>query len=205
MRPRRRPALVALGLALAAAGGVLTAALVANAGGRVAVLAVARDVPIGTVITRADLTIARVSPDASLTPVLARDEAGVVGQLAAVELRPGSFLVGGDVTSTTLPAVGQELIGVAVKPGQLPARPLTAGARVLVVGTPGDFSGSGSAGEVTSPGGLPTIAATVVDVGPPASDGTVVVDLSVASAQGPELAAMASTGHIALLVQPAGG
>jgi len=205
MRPRRRPALVALGLALAAAGGVLTATLVADAGGRLGVLAVARAVPIGTVISAGDLTVAHVAPDGNLAPVPAGEESSVLGQVAEVELLPGSLLTRGEITTAILPAAGQELVGVALKPGQLPARPLVAGARVLVVATPGDFTGSGAASGQPSSGPLPTIPATVVDVGSPASDGTVVVDLSVASAQGPQLAAIASTGRLALIVQPAGG
>lgn len=205
MRPRRRPALVALGLGLAAAGGVLTATVVAHAGGRMAVLALARDVPIGTVISRDDLTVARVAPDASLSPVPARLESTVVGQVAAVELRPGSLLTRGDITDTTLPAAGHQLVGVRLKAGQMPARTGAAGMRVLVVATPGDFGGTGAGSDQSASGSALTIPAVVVDVGSPASDGSVVVDLSVASAQGPQLAAIASTGRVAMIEQSAGG
>lgn len=205
MRPRRRPALVAMGVALAAAGGVLTATVVAHTGGRVAVLAVTRAVPVGTVITRADLTVIHETPNANLSPVPAGQESNVVGQVAAVALLPGSLLIQADVTSATVPGVGQELVGVALGPGQLPGRALVAGMRVLVVATPGGVSGSAGAAGQTPSGAAPTIAAVVVDVGSPASNGTVVVDLSVASAQGPALAAIASTGRVALVEQSAGG
>jgi hypothetical protein len=202
LRARRRPAYIALGVALAAAGGVMTATLVARTGDRVAVLAVAQNVPVGSTITAQDLTVAHVAADSALAPVRAGDESSVVGQTAAVGLPAGSLLVRTDLTSTALPAPGQQLVGVAVKPGQLPARPLTAGDKVLVAQTPGDFSGSDSGGTTSS---VPTIPATVVDVSPPESDGTVVVDLLVAGTQGPQVAAIASTGHVALLEQPANG
>jgi hypothetical protein len=76
---------------------------------------------------------------------------------------------------------------------------------VLIVATPGDFSGAAGIPGGSSAGPPITIAATVVDVGQPASDGTVVVDVIVPAAAGPQLAALASTGHLALLEQPAGG
>ncbi|MHB1887252.1 MAG: SAF domain-containing protein, partial [Acidimicrobiales bacterium] len=164
----------------------MTAAVVAHAGGRVAVLAVAREVPVGAVISAEDLTVARVAPDAGLSPVPARLEPTVVGQVAAVELRPGSLLTRGEVTSTTVPVAGQQLVGVRLRPGQMPARTVVAGMRVLVVATPGDFSGTSAGGE-SAPGSGVTIPAVVVDVSSPGSDGTTVVDLSVASAQGPQL------------------
>lgn len=202
LRARRRPAYVALGVALAAAGGVMTATLVARTGDRVAVLAVAQNVPVGATITARDLTIAHVAADSALSPVRAGDESTVVGQVAAVGLPAGSLLVRSDLTPTALPAPGQQLVGVAVKPGQLPARPLTAGDKVLVAETPGAFSGSGSGSTVAA---VATIPATVVDVSAPESNGTVVVDLLVATAQGPQVAAIASTGHVALLEQPSIG
>jgi len=75
--------------------------------------------------------------------------------------------------------------------------------RVLVVATPGEVNGPATGR--TPSGAVPTIAAVVVDVGSPESNGRVVVDLSVASAQGPALAAIASTGRVALVEQSAGG
>lgn len=198
LRARRRPAYVAFGIALAAAGGVMTATIVSRAGDRVAVLAVAQNVPVGTTITASDLTVAHVAADSAVAPIRARDESTVVGQVAAVGMPAGSLLVRSDLAATAIPATGQQLVGVAVKPGQLPARPLAAGDKVLVAETPGDFTGSTGSADGT----VRTIPATVVDVSAPESDGTVVVDLLVASAQGPQVAAIASTGHVALLQQP---
>lgn len=202
LRVRRRPAFIALGVALAAAGGVMTATIVARTGDRVAVLAVGQNVPVGSTITAQDLTVAHVAPDSALSPIRASDQPSVVGQVAAIGLPAGSLLVRTDITPTEVPAAGQQLVGVAVNPGQLPARPLTAGDKVLVVQTPGDFSGS-DGGTITR--SVPTIPATVLDVSPPESDGTVVVDLLVASAQGPQVTAIASTGHVALIEQPSNG
>lgn len=206
LRPRRRPALVALGVAMAAVGGLAVAVMLTQAGNRVAVLAVAKDVPVGAIVTADDLTIAHVSADSNLSPVRASEEASIVGQVAAVDLTAGSLLTRSDVnTGSSDLAAGQQLIGLPLKPGQMPARPLSAGLHVLIVATPGDFSGGTGIPGGSSTGAPTTIAATVVDVGQPASDGTVVVDVIVPASAGPQLAALASTGHLALLEQPAGG
>ena len=202
LRPRRRPALVALGVALAAVGGVTSARLVGDASGRAAVLAVAHEIPVGATITSNDLAIAHVGHDPHLTPITASEESSVVGKVAAVTLPAGSLLTSADITSASVPGDGHQLVGVALKPGQLPARPLIAGSNVLVVATPGQ-AGTAATGNSPGPSQQP-IPATVVDVGTPAADGTVVVDLSVGTGEGPAVAAIASTGNVAVVEQPAG-
>lgn len=205
LRPRRRPVFIALGVALAAAGGVLTATIVARSGDRVAVLALERPVPVGATITAGDLTVAHVAADPALSPVRAGDESSVVGRVAAVGLPAGSLLTRSDISASGVPAAGQQLVGVAVKPGQLPARALAAGSRVLIVETPGGFTGSDSGSTQASGALVSPVPASVVDVSAPETDGTVVIDLLVGSALGPRVAGIASTGHVALIEQPVGG
>lgn len=205
LRSRRRPAFIALGVALAAAGGVLTATIVARSGDRVAVLALAHSVPVGATITAGDLNVAHVAADPALSPVRAGDESSVVGRVAAVGLPAGSLLTHSDMSASGVPAAGQQLVGVAVKPGQLPARPLAAGSKVLIIQTPGDFTSSGTGSAQSTQGLVLPIPASVVDESAPETDGTVVVDLLVALGQGAQVAGIASTGHVALIEQPAGG
>jgi hypothetical protein len=193
------------GVALVAAGGVAAAVLVGRAGDRVEVLAVARAVPVGQTIGEADVAVARVAADPALHPVPVSRRAEVVGRTAAVELRPGTLLTGEEVTDAVVPAAGEQVVGVAARPGQLPARGLRAGDRVLVVPVPGDQARGGAAttGDV-GPVGEPA-PARVVQVGPADADGAVTVDVVVGEAVGPRVAALASTGRIALVLQPAGG
>ena len=122
-----------------------------------------------------------------------------------MELRPGTLLTGEEVTDAVTPAVGEQVVGVAAHPGQLPARGLRAGDRVLVVPVPGDQAGAASAatGGNGAPVGEPA-SARVVRVGPADADGAVTVDVVVGEAVGPRVAALASTGRIALVLQPAG-
>ncbi|MFD0530801.1 hypothetical protein ACFQ1I_35745 [Kitasatospora arboriphila] len=58
---RRRPAVLAMAVALIAAGGLGGAALYTSSGQRIAVLAVARDIPMGQAVTADDLVVAHIA------------------------------------------------------------------------------------------------------------------------------------------------
>jgi hypothetical protein len=219
---RRRPVLWAAGTALVAVGGLSTAVLVGRAGDRVEVLAVARTVPVGQTITAADVTVARIPVDPALQPVPAGARNRVVGQVAAVELRAGSLLTGGAVTHTAVPGPGEQVVGVAAGSGQLPARGLKPGDRVLVVPVPGGSGGPaegggsggyGDAGGVDGVGNVgdeaspvaTAVQASVAQVGPADANGTSTVDVLVDAEVGPRVAVLASTGRVALVLLSAGG
>ena len=206
VRRRRRPGLWAGGAALLAVGAFGAAALVGRAADRVPVLAVARTVHIGQTVSDGDLVVARVAVDPALRPVPAGERERVVGRVAAVELRPGSLLTADEVTDAAVPGAGEQLVGLLVKPGQLPARGLVPGARVLVVATPGEQSG-GAAPSSPADGGVGPVGvpARVVEVGSADADGAVTVDVAVSERTGPVLAAWGSTGRVALILLPAGG
>jgi len=199
---RRRPAFVALAVALLAGGGGIGAAMIAATDSRAPVLAITRPVPLGAVLTSADLTRARVGADPALHPVPAGELASVVGRRAAVPLRAGTLLTRDEITAVMAPAPGQQLLGLALKPGQLPAQGVGPGARVLLVSTPagGDTAG----GRSGNPAVAVRIAGTVHAVTTSAGGGVVVVDLLVADRDATAAAQAASTGNVALLVQPAG-
>ncbi len=177
--------------------------MVAAIDSRTPALAVARPVPLGAVLTSADLTRARVGTDPALHPVPAGELSSVLGRRAAVPLRPGTLLTRDEITSELAPAAGQQLLGVALKPGQLPAEGAGPGARVLLVTTPGGSDPAG--GRSGTPAVAVRIAGTVHAVTTPAGGGAVVVDLLVADRDATAAAEAASTGNVALLVQPAGG
>src|SRR5215475_6143400 len=124
VRRRRRPGLWLAGVGLVAVGALGAAALVGRAGDRVAVLAVARTVDIGQTISDGDLVVARVAADPALRPVPAGERDRVVGRAAAVRLPAGTLLTAGEVTGAVAPTAGEQLVGLPVEPGQLPARGL---------------------------------------------------------------------------------
>ncbi len=197
VRTRRRPGLVALGVALVATGALGTAWLVGSAGDRVAVVAVARPVPYGAVLSSADLTTAEVSVDPAVPTVPADRISELLGQTATVPLLAGTLLAPEAVAPVAPPLSGQVLVGVALRASRMPAVELAAGDVVRVVSTPPQ--------DADPPPGTPsTITATVVRVGPTDLDGVNVIDVAVDAAQGPVLAAWSATGRVALVLEARG-
>lgn len=196
-RGRRRPALMALGVALTAAGALVATWLVTSAGDRDAVLVLARDVPAGTVLVEADLRATDVALDPGVAVVPATDEAAVVGQVAAVDLTTGSLLAPGQVAPSAPPGEGEVLVPLAVRASQLPAGGVRAGDRLLVVDTPPVGSDAG-----TSPASFPV---TVVRLGPVDVNGVAVLDVTTSDGDGPAVAVRSATGRFALVLLPTGG
>lgn len=197
VRNRRRPALLALGVALTATGALTSVWLVGHADTRTSVVAVARDVPYGAVVSSADLVLTDVALEARVATVPADQARSIVGQVAAVPLLAGTLLAPGSVAEQEPPARGQVLVALAVPGNRMPARSLSAGDHVLVVSTP-----VRDADAPSSP--PPTLPATVVRVGTTDLDGMTVVDVTVPDGDGPVAAAWSATGRIALVLQPGG-
>lgn len=186
---RRRPAVLAMSIALIAAGGLGGAVLYNSTGQRVAVLALARDVPYGQVITDDDLVVARIASDPALRPVSAQDRSGAVGLRAATDLKRGAMLTKGDLAQSLAVQPGQIVVGVAAHRSQLPASRLQPGMQVVIVYTPDN-------------GRVDSLTATVVTVGRPDTDGSVVTDVAVGAADGPRLAQWVASGRIQVLLAP---
>lgn len=198
---QRRRGIIALGTALLLGGAVAGAGLYSSAGHREQVLAVARAVPAGAVITPGDLRTASVAASGSgLAVIPAAQEKLAAGQTAAAALQPGQLLVPADLTAAAVPAAGQQLVPVPLKTAEVPASGLKPGDQVLVIATPGSggqASGSTGTGTGSLPGGVP---ATVYAVSAPDQAGDVTADLITTAASGPSVARQASTGQIAVLL-----
>ncbi|MFE6050348.1 SAF domain-containing protein [Kitasatospora sp. NPDC056446] len=188
---RRRPAVLAMAVALIAAGGLGGAVLYNSTGQRVAVLALARDVPWGQVITEDDLVVARIAGDPALHPVSAQDRLKAVGKRAATDLKRGAMLTSGDVAEGLTVQPGQIVVGVSARHSQLPASRLQPGVQLVVVFTPDNGR----------PDSLP---ATVITVGRVDTDGSQVIDVAVGIADGPRLAQWVASGRIQVLLAPRG-
>jgi hypothetical protein len=197
---RRRPGMIALAVALVGVGILGGAALFRDVNHQVPVLEVSTAVPVGSVVTSADLTTTSVAASPGVQLIPARQESQVVGLVAATSLRPDTLLSTSDLTTSLPPSSGKVLVPVAVKPSELPASGLVAGDRLQVIWAPG--AGGSSSSSSTSLGtSEPTIAGVVEAVTPgPDADGDDVVDLLVPSANGATLAREAATGDIALIV-----
>ncbi|MEW1699334.1 MULTISPECIES: SAF domain-containing protein [unclassified Streptomyces] len=196
VKKQRRYAAAALSTVLAVAAALGAAAAVSAVGDRTKVLAIANDVPAGQPLTDADIVVAEVSADAALTPMPATDRSLVVGKRPAVDLRKGSLLVASQLQPGTGLGDDKQQVGVQVKRGQAPASSLVPGDKVLAVTVPGQGeqpSGNGAEAPPTA------VRAIVVSVSRPDASGAVVVNLAVASSDGPLLATRASSGRIALV------
>jgi hypothetical protein len=196
---RRRPAMIALGVALIGAGILASAALYQRTNHQVPVIMVTTAVPAGSVVTSADLGTTTIAAGPGLQDIPARQLSQVTGLVAAVTLRPGTLLAPDELTTSLAPAKNQVLVSLPLKPQSLPASGLAPGDHVLVTGTPG-YQGqaetSGSASVLTQP--VPGIVEAVNTV--PDQDGFDVVDLLVAPGAGTPLAQQDSTGQIELIV-----
>ncbi|MDT0275506.1 SAF domain-containing protein [Blastococcus goldschmidtiae] len=194
-RRRRRPALLALALTMVVLGALGATYLATSLGQTSSVIALAREVPWGQAITAADLVEARISADPALRPIPYGDRDQVIGMVAATTLTPGSLLTIDALTDQRLPAPGQQLVGVGVSTVQLPATALRPGDDVLLVPV-----AAGSAPVATEVGAPGVVDATVVQAGPPGPDGLRVVDVLVDVADGPDVAARAAAGMVAIVV-----
>jgi len=197
-KTRRRSGLAVVGVVLLLLGALAGIRLVASAGDRVDLLSVARDVPLGATITRADLQATYVSVDPGVATVLASDEGTIVGQVAATHLVAGSLLAPGQVAKAGPPAAGQVLVPLAVPGTRFPAVGLHAGDRLMIVDTP-------AAGEnLATTTAVRTFDVTVARVGPPDLNGVTVVDVISTPDAAAALATRAASGQFALVVLPVG-
>ncbi|MFC0039566.1 SAF domain-containing protein [Actinomadura rayongensis] len=200
--PRQRSNRVLfLGVALAGLGALVGWFAFTSVNKQVPVVVAVRDVPLGTVLTSNDLGTSLVSADAKVATVPGRQLKALVGTVAATDLRKGALLVPSQVTTALRPATGQALVAVALKSTQLPARGLRSGDRVLVVPTPGQ-GGQGDAAAGDKPALAAPVTATVDRTSAVGTQGTVVVDLIVDSTASVSVSQQASTGRIALILQP---
>ncbi|MFE4758396.1 SAF domain-containing protein [Streptomyces mirabilis] len=184
---------------LGALGG---AVVVARAGDRVDVLAVARDVPVGAKITAQDVTTVSFAEDPGLLPIRASQRASVIGQRAATDLRRGGLLTRAQLNVTGSLGDTQQVVGVEVKRGFAPRDELRPGDKVAAVVLPAQGADTGTTaagGQDRTPEPIP---ATVKSVGSPDATGALVINLVVAPADGPLLAAKAAAKQIALVRQP---
>ena len=192
---RRRPALLALAVTMVVLGALGATYLATSLGQTSPVIAIAREVPWGQTLTAADLVQARIPADPALEPIPYGDREQVIGRIAATTLTPGSLLTRDSLTDQRLPAPGQQLVGVGVSAVQLPTTALRPGDDVLLV--PVAAASPPAASERQTPS---VVEATVVRTGAPGTGGLRVVDVLVDAADGPDVAARAAAGLIAIVV-----
>ncbi|GGX96521.1 SAF domain-containing protein [Streptomyces fructofermentans] len=200
---RRRPGVIALSLALIAAGGAGVAVLLVQVGDRTEVVTVVRDVQVGQVLTEGDLGRASLALDPAVKAVRAGEVDAVVGKRAAVQLKPGSLLAPSQVTGDSLVKAGEQLVPIGLEPKQIPATALVPGQRVQLVHVPAQ----GAAEVDEASGAAPqTLDGRVVKAsGAAPGTGIVVVDVATSAEDGPRAAAWAAAGTLRMVLAAADG
>jgi len=189
-RPGRILLLVALVVGLAAFGGYLHA----QAGHKKPVVVVARDVPAGHAITRADLTTELAAGDLSTISKAQLDS--VVGQTAVVHLMPHMLLQTSMITTAAPLGGDQAQVGVSVPAGQLPADGVAPGDTVRVLGLPPKDAVGGQSGTASVLVERAEVFSARADS---QSAGSTVVTLVLSVAQANAVAASGSQGLVALV------
>ncbi|MQA95044.1 MAG: hypothetical protein GEV11_10490, partial [Streptosporangiales bacterium] len=202
-RRERRPALAALAVLLIIGGALVSAMLVIRSGDRESVIAIARPVAAGQRIPPDALREVQVSADSGVATVPWAQRGEVVRFYAKVGLVPGALLSRQMVAAGADIGGGNVVVGLALKPGQLPAAGLRPGDRVRAYAV----RPVGSAGQSDQGGTVLADSGTVYDVRSDdrmraGSSGTVSVSVVVPAGDAPALANAASAGAVAVALLP---
>lgn len=189
---RRRPAMMALAVLVVVGGGVAVGQAITQLSDRKPVVVMARAVPVGQELTRADLTTAMVGLEPTLVVVPGRELDRAIGRRAVMDLPAGMLLSPTAISEVINPLPGKQLVPVALKASRLPGRGLKPGDLVTAV-----FDSTGEVAQVRKP-----ILGIVDRVVPPGTDGLVVVDLLVEDKYANQLAEQVGSGQVVLVLTP---
>jgi hypothetical protein len=190
---RKRPALLGAGVAVTALGCLLGAWAWSATTSTEEVIAARNTIHRGEVITARDVQRITISGTPALEPVPASAYDDVVGRRAALDISAGGLLTTESTTGAPLPPQGQSIVGISLTPAQVPTVPMHGGDKVRIVVTPGDN------GNVRANATQFTVA-SVVDTYLDETTGNTVVNVMVPYADAGVLAARASTGNVALVL-----
>ena len=121
-----------------------------------------------------------------------------MGKRAAVDVAAGSLLTGESTTDQVMPGQDHSLVGVGVTPAMMPGAKLMAGDRIRIVATPGQQGLTDAQVKPVSVAAVVVSTATGADTTGQGAQTIITVD--VPSADAPQLASMASTGKVAVVL-----
>ncbi len=192
-KPRRNTGRIVLGILVLAMSALGAVVLVSSASHRVAVLGIARDVPVGKTLTASDLHEVSISGGDGLHAVSADDPSRVVGRTAKVGLVAGSLLSRDQLTDQPARRDGTVVAGAVLKGGQFPVDLAIGDAVNVIETTAPDATG---AGEPISRG-----TATVLDLSQSRDgQGLITVSLAVPSASATAISSAGAAGRLSLVV-----
>lgn len=178
-----------------AAGGVFAGM---QLGDRESVLALARPVAVGQILTAQDLKQVSMATDSGMDVMPASSASTVVGQPVAFSLPAGSLVTRSVLGSPQIPLQGKAIAAVGLKPGQFPPD-LAPGTTVAVLTTPGQGTTTG-----TSNGQTSSWTAVVTGIATRETEQTTVVSLQLSESDARALAS-APAGQLSLVAIAGGG
>ncbi|WP_202125939.1 hypothetical protein [Actinomadura physcomitrii] len=198
----RKPALAALAVLLILGGALASAYLVMASGRRVSAIRIAQPVAAGQQIPQSALEEVQIG-DTGVQFINWSERLNVSRYYASVPLVKGALLTNGMISRTDEAAKGRLVVGLALKPGQLPSGGVESGKKVTLYAV-GNVGGGGGprAGTVLA------AEAIVINVGGAGGDrlrsDQTTVDVAVAPGDAPQVTEAASAGTVALALIPDG-
>ncbi|MEU1721782.1 hypothetical protein ACNF49_52155 [Actinomadura sp. ATCC 39365] len=192
----RKPALAALAVLLILGGALATTLLVLRSGDRVSAIRITQQVGAGQKFDEGMLEEVKIASDTGVDYVAWSRRSEVIDSFAAVTILPGTLLTNqmGSKASDEL-GPGKATVGLALKPGQMPAG-IQQGDRVQVVYVPNRTAQGQS--RVLAESALVFSTGDKNRTGGNSGQITVIVD----SSDSPQILAYASSGEIAVAELP---
>lgn len=195
-RSRKRPKMIALGVALIALGGLGGVWTAHSLSSTEPAVAVGRDLSRGQVIAAEDLKqveIPKGAPGLSVVP--AAQQSDVIGKVAQVDLKAGSLLTPESYSQSMGIPASSAIVGIAVSPSQAPGSRLVSGDAVTLVKI---ASGPDQTTTIESP---MSWSGKIVASRVSEADSTIhILDVEVRSSDAPAVAALAAADQIAIVL-----
>jgi hypothetical protein len=165
------------------------------------VLALARPVTAGQVLTAQDLKQVNVVVDPGVSVVDASQAANVVGKTMSTSLTAGALLTPNAVGAGGVPAAGQALAALSLKSGQFPLE-VGPGAHVSVVFVPGQVGGAVASAPAADPSSV--WPAVVTSVTSPPNQQITVISVQLGESAARQVAAVPA-GQLSVVMVSGGG
>jgi len=186
-------------LLLGAIGGVF---VYTSASNTQQVLVTKQAIQRGETINREDLTSIAIGAGQSTQAIPVSQASSVLGKIATDNISAGGLVTPTDISTGLAVPTGQALVGLDLKPNQLPGQSLTPGDKISIVPV-ATQAANGSPAPVNP---SEVISATVSDVSQASdsggSSGNVIVDVYVPAASAAQLTSQASAGAVAIYLTP---
>ncbi|MCB2176494.1 MAG: hypothetical protein KQH57_11845 [Actinomycetales bacterium] len=154
----------------------------------------------GALITAEDLMSVRVEVDPTVHTVPAADLGSMVGKRAALDVAAGSLLTPESVVEVNVPADGYSLVGVGVAQAMMPGTQLLAGDEIRLVAATADPAVAAAATSADPVSIAAVVVSTRAGTDPTVAGSQTIITVQVPTTDAARLAALASTGKVAVVL-----